>query len=468
MLSAMYRFEPSDVAWSSKKIEAEFLEIVSSKNFIARALIKRELLRKYDIVDRESCIHTIRGFYARSIVEDPTIMILYRIWNTYDYQLDADTFKKALDTDFDFEEIAKTYYQEFSKLAALEIGSSDYITNLKKDLLLIIESGEFNLYVRFFKTYNWLLRIAGTPQLLGYNIARSVEVISKASAVGFVAEEECNTLLNQIGEYTESRFNSWGQYLASCLLGKIFTLFEEKSVSQLKESYFVKSVYGLANSNSAILFESGLWRTSDLNGFAKVMDQYFHFGVSDDESHIEKHTLTPEDAEAIALFKRAVFSPAIELGIGCYFSASEEEGNFYHPLMAVGKRFLFWEVIERRNSRFNIIPEVDEIPFLLTNQATFTNKAIYIFERKMLIKRDLIPIKWVDAEFNFKVGYSSEFINVYINGHKVGYLPLFARRVGIEKESELIRMNDAKLNELFKKEEFTLLNRLFASMPSHF
>ena len=469
MLGSMYRYQSSSGTWSSKKVKAEFLETTLARNFISRAIVKRDVLKTYDIVDKASCVRVVEGLFSRSVIEDPSILVLYQMWNRYEGIPDESAIKKALDEEFDFKDIVEFYYTGISEIIPQVVGADEYIKSIKNNLMILYKDGHLDLYINFFQKYNWLLRIVGRSFLIGFDIARAVEVLKKSYEASFISEADCMDWLNRIGNASESRFISWEQYLASCLAGKIFNLFDgtERSLSILKETEFINAVFGLTLAPNKLLLSSDLWLDSDLFGFAKELDKHFNFGV---HKHKETENCEYCDSEmpAINLAKRVVFTPAITLGLGAYFSALEEKGNFYHPLMAVGRRFLFWDVIDRRNEKYHIDIAPDEIPFLMTNQATFTNKAVYIFERKVLIKRDLIPFKWEDVKFTFKVGFSCEFINVYINGHKVGYLPLYSSRVGIENESEALRMKDTVLNELFEKEEFPLLEQLFNGIPNRF
>ncbi len=468
MLGAMYRYEINSYTWSQKKIESTFLETTATRNFITRALVKRDVLKNFNIVDKNSCLSIIEDFFRQSTIENPSLLVLYHLWNRYDKLLDLQTINEALSKEFDFKDIVQSYYTEVIELSPYSIEVEDYEESLKEKLKTLCNGGQLNHYIEFFKTYNWLIRLSGSSLLLGYDISRAVEIITKSTTAGYLSSSDCDLFLNRIGHVVKQRFNSWEQYFASCLLGKVFLMYDSSdfNLTKLKESNYIKAVYGLSKSSNRIPLLSGLWPNSNLIGFSKVIDRFFHFDVYEDESHLNDYVLRPDEVTAIDLFKHVVFEPAIKLGVGCYFSASDEKGNFYHPLMAVGKRFIFWDVIARRNHKYNIETSIDEIPFLMTNQATFTNKAVYIFERKMLIKRDLIPIKWADVQFSFKVGYSCEFINVYINGHKVGYLPLYLSRIGVENDSELFRMSDVKLNELFKKEESILLEKLFNDIPN--
>lgn len=470
MLCSMYRYEPLSATWSDKKVEAEFMDMLSAKNFITRAIVKRDVLKKYNIVDKDSCLSAVRKLFSQSAMGEPEILMLYQIWNRYDETLDRKTILKALEEEFDFQNILSFYYENVSELVPLHVAPTEYVAQIKASILELFDTNQIDFYIEFFKTYNWLLRIVEQNLFIGYDVARSVQIITQANTAGFITDSECDGYLNEIGAHVEKRFFSWEQYLGSCLLGKIFDTFGGaiKSTTVLKESSFINATYGIANAQNALLLQSKLWMNSDLKGFSNVLDRHFHFGVHEDESYLDNFELKEDEKDAIALFKKVVFEPAIDLGVGCYFASYYEKGNFYHPMMAVGKRFLFWDVIDRRNQKFTIDTAIDEVPFLMTNQATFTNKAVYIFERKILIKRDLIPFKWEDVKFTFKVGHSCEFINVYINGHKAGYLPLYPARVGILKDIDRIGMKDTRLNELFEKEEFPRLSKLFNGIASRF
>lgn len=463
MLCAMYRYEPLSGTWNGKKVESEFLDLRSAKNFITKGIVKRDILNKYNIVDRDSCLLAVEKLFNRSATEDPEVLMLYQIWNRYDETLDKATVEHALNEEFDFNDIVSFYCASICSIIPYQISADKYVETLKENLISLLESERIDFYIEFFRTYNWLFRLVDQNLFLGFDVARSVQIITQSHTAGFIEENECNEFLNKIGHHVEKRFVSWEQYLGSCILGKIYNLFagSMKSLSVLKQSTFINAIYGIANAQNEFLKDSNLWATSDLKGFAKELDSQFHFGVHEDESYLEDFALQQDEVDAISLFKKIIFEPAIELGVGCYFATRYEKGNFYHPLMAVGKRFIFWDVIARRNQKFSINTTSDELPFLMTNQATFTNKAVYIFERKILIKRDLIPFKWEDVKFTFKVGYSCEFINVYINGHKVGYLPLYPSRVGILKDIDMIGMKDTRLNAMFEQEEFPRLEKLF-------
>lgn len=471
ILSAMYRYGEYNSTWNRKNIEMLFLENSPSRNFIERAFIKRDVLKKYNITDKDSCLKVIEGFFSHAAIENPCMLILYQLWNRYDEKLNLDEIENALSQEFDFEEIARVYYDGIVEVSPYKIEIDHYVETIKEHLKALYNRGKLQLFMEFFKTFNWLIRVAGNSLLIGYNISRTVDIITKSTSAGFISEETCYRYLDRIGGVVQTKFFSWEQYLASCLLGKLYTQYSTgvTDLAAIKKSSYIKSIFLLTNAPNDMLSVASIWPVDNMKAFASVVDHFFKFDMHYDESHLEEASLSDEEARAIELFRKVIFNPAMDGGIGCYFSATDEKGNFYHPLMAVGKRFLFWDVIAKRNQRYAIETSEEELPFLMTNQATFTNKAVYIFERKMLIKRDLIPVKWEDVQFSFKVGHSCEFINVYINGHRVGYLPLYLSRLGVKKENDFIRVNGVKLNELFDTSaEKERLMELFGGIAKRF
>ncbi|HJD93169.1 DUF1266 domain-containing protein [Bacteroides coprosuis] len=450
-LCSVYRYTSHfEQVVDAKTIQKEFYDTVSLKDKAEEALIRKNLENIYDITDEESAIATIEDYMSNSIWLHPMFSILVDVWRDQLDVLEQDTTQidDLMLTDEYLIEKVKSYTTDFDE------NDKEFIVNSVKDQLMDLLScpESKKLFIQFFNKNEILIQLAGNYPVWGFELARLVEVMTKANDLGYLTDEQLTTYLNKVGECVESKFSSWEQFLASCALGKLYTSQNRdvKSVFVHSQEEYIKNVYGLITSPNRILLDSGLWGNSSFANIKQALEVQFHLKPVKKEYLAEYEANAQLEGQSIALFNKYLGDPLKEKGVDNYVLENWQLNNVYSAENDINDGSTFWKQVYDLKEKFDLFFSKEEIPILILGKQVITNRALYLVKRKFL-KRKLETIPLPDVQFDFEVEYTQAYLKVLYKGMTLTHFQLEASRVGLERD-DLFKKNKEEVFQLFEKD----------------
>lgn len=226
LLCAPYRFENRFVGQMSKElIETELLSVVlPNVNILTRQLVKRGLKKNFGIVNKETLETEIKALERG------------------DYQA-IDSVEEALQT-WGIDEDVKTPLKE--------------LVTLTKD-----------------------------KGIQGFDDCRIIDTLTKAYAGKIITKEEFDALFEEHTNRIKNTYDSWEQYLASCVVGKLFQ-FARKSSTVVTQEEFVLATYGYCIAPVNAFSYASFWTNHNLENLGETLAKLIGFDFKQDKEDFAK------------------------------------------------------------------------------------------------------------------------------------------------------------------------------------
>ena len=451
LFSAVYRYTSQfEQLVDNKIIEKEFYETDLAHDVATQALMKKSLEHNYDVFDEESCLATLNDYIGNRYFAHPFFSVLVDIWRE----------KRELvlpsGNSLDSIGISDEYLLQVIKLYSTDFSENDegFVLECLKDQLLGVLSADDGIetFFLFFDQYALLVELAAPYVMWGFDLGRVMDLLVKSHNVGYLSDEQLTHHMNEIGQCIEGKFNSWEQFYASSILGKLYMTHERdvKSVSIMNKEDFIKSIYGLITSPNKILLNSGIWEKSDCEILKTSIQDIFHIHPAFNKEYLMEHGANAQlEKQSISLFAQHVLHPLEEKGVGKYLTDDWELNRLYYADIDIDTGVWFWERVKKTKDKFELFFSKEEIPLLVLGNAVLTSKALYLIKRRFF-KKNLIKIPLEQVVFDFTIDFTQTFMEMSANGVKLASLILDPTYVGKTTKDELTALSKDEVENLYR------------------
>lgn len=225
LLCAPYRFENRFVTELDKEVvDKELLPIVlPNVNILTRFLVKHGLKKNFGIVNKHTLVNEIR---------------------------------------------------------ALKQGDYRAVKNEEKALTAVLE--ELTEDTNLLEILGRLQALSKGKGVQGFDDCRIIDVLTKAYAGKLVSQAEFQELFDQETTRIKQDYESWEQYLASCVLGKILQ-FAPTSSTIVTEESFILAVYGYCLAKVNAFSFASFWVDTNLEQLGQVLADVLGFDYEQDK-----------------------------------------------------------------------------------------------------------------------------------------------------------------------------------------
>ena len=256
----------------------------------------------------------------------------------------------------------------------------------------------------------------------GFDDCRIIDVITKAYAGKLINDNDFNEIFFAQAKRIENDYDSWEQYLASCVLGKIVQMCDEAPTIVTKEEY-IHDIYSYCVIPTNVFEFSTFWN-NDLSNLAEILAEILQ---------IENDTTTLDNVpsnELIQSFEQYYNNNILDKEKYSYLY----EMASYVLWMPIVENNLVWMITpQKENEQSLLLPaefltlesahdfwfkhsELGEIAdhnvFAIFEgfvgiKAIFAEDGIYTFKKKLFGKKIVEHIRYQDAEFSCTLGFMS-------------------------------------------------------------
>lgn len=423
LFCAPYRFEQDYLKPLTKqKVEKDlFSAIMPGVNMLTRKLILAGIKNNYDIVDKQSL----------------------------EFQVDA-----------------------------LENGDAYKSPINKEELLKIIQEGKQK------QALMQILEMAKDRYDQGFDDCRIIDVITKSYAGKLIDDEEFREIFFKQAQRIQNSYESWEQYLASCVIGKLIQLVDSSITIKTSEEY-VNDIYSYCIAPTNVFSFATFWTNSNLDNLGRALADFMNVEFEKIDAPVVKED--GPSAELLSAFDEMYLSKdLIDKGRFEYLNEMADF-VFYSPIVENELDWLLKE--EKREQEYILLPseffglesgrdfwqnyaKFEELKnenifaFFVGNfdvKAIFTEKNVYTIKKKLFGKPTLNPIKWSDVKLTSKVEFLWG-VNILLDGKKI--LEVFDpdySKIGLGK-SDIKALGDDKVKELGVSWE-QKMNKVLSEIP---
>lgn len=422
LLCAPYRFESDYLNPLGKnRIEKElFSAIMPGVNFVTRKLILSGIKNNFGIVDKKSLIKQVN-------------------------LLENGEYKSPINLD-------------------------EFISSIKND--------------KQKSAVNELLEMTKYRYEQGFDDCRIIDVITKAYAGNLIDDDEFKDLFFKHSYRIRDSYESWEQYLSSCILGKLLQTVAYSSTITTSEE-FVSDIYSYCIAPTNVFSYASFWTNFELENLGKTLAKFMDIEYQKYESvkeDLDKPSLdlvkSLEDMgfdKNIIDYKRykylsemadyVFWKPLTEANLKWLIVPQKEEQDYLllpKEFASINSSKYFWE----NYSKFNDLKEDNIFAFFVGNfsiKAIFTENQIYTFKKKLFSKAVVNPIKWSDVNLTCKIDVIMG-VKILLDGKTILEVlyPDFDM-IGIGKND--IKSFDSKQEKEFSSKWEAKMNKVLSEIP---
>ena len=257
----------------------------------------------------------------------------------------------------------------------------------------------------------------------GFDDCRIIDIITKAYAGKLINDDEFNDIFFAQAKRIEKDYDSWEQYLASCVLGKIVQLCDDAPTIVTKEEY-IYDIYSYCVIPTNVFEFSNFWNNSNLSNLAEILSEILQV-----ENEIPSLGNTPSN-ELVQTFEQ-------------YYNNNILDKEKYSYLYEMAS-YVLWIPIVENNLLWMITPQKEDQQTLLLPaefltlesahdfwfkhselgeiadhnvfaifeefvgiKAIFAEDGIYTFKKKLFGKKTVEHTRYQDAQFSCTLGFMS-------------------------------------------------------------
>lgn len=318
----------------------------------------------------------------------------------------------------------------------------------------------------------------------GFDDCRIIDVITKAYACGFVNDDEFNELFLSHAERIEQSYDSWKQYLASCVVGKLEQLCAD-SVTIVSKEEFIQDIYNYCIMPTNVFAFSTFWKDSDLSDIAPLLASILG---------VEHEIVSGKNSESKGVPSTALMNMLEEDGSKDFLDKDK------YAYLSELAEFVLWQPMEDQELGWMVTPDGEkQEEFLLPSElqsiesacqfwykykdlgeiagenvfaifagvmggikAVFTENGVYTFKKKLFGKGTWEGADWSAVDLSCKLG---DFSGTQILLDKKAILgvmsPSFAT-VGLQKFRDL----DGKEQKAIAEQWTAKMNNVLKNIPN--
>ncbi|WP_161978529.1 DUF1266 domain-containing protein [Streptococcus sp. S784/96/1] len=434
LLCAPYRFEDNFLMkLSQRRIEKElYSAIMSGVTVVTRPMIKLGLRNNFDIVDKDSLLREVTN-------------------------------------------LQEGKYQNFSDVEAVIANVED--THIQ------------SLYQKLFD----MTKGRGVQ---GFDDCRIIDTLTKAYTGKLLTETEFQELFDQQTERIQASYDSWEQYLASCVLGKLVQV-AQPSFTVTTQEEFVMAIYGYCIAPMNVFAQSTFWPDHQLEKLGLLLAELLGMDYHQDRAevqaqqvdtssydHVEllseelvekmsKLNFMPSDLDLdrydylTQLAETVLWQPIVDSGLEWLFKLKKgEQDSLLMPKEFTGLQAaqMYWVCYEDYKDLYdkNIFGMINGTVGL---KVLLTEKEVYRIDKKFLFKKVTVPIPWKEVRLVATVDLDFG-VTMTLNGKKVFDTLKAPDYTLIGMTEEELNQMDNKVRKALETELSQQLTEVLAGIPT--
>lgn len=280
--------------------------------------------------------------------------------------------------------------------------------------------------------YLSLNELTGSQIIQGFDDCRIIDVLTKSYASRLIPKEQFEEIFTEQTVRIENSYQSWEQYLASCVLGKLLQFIPDSETITSVEDYII-DIYSFCIAPTNVFSYGTFWANHDLSNLTALLENFLPEEIAKDikirQNLIDYKGKIPglnaPSNDLIAYFDEKYIDTNL-IDTDCYEYLSELANYvFWTPLV---ENNLEWLITEKNLKEQDTIllpaefasyysasefwdcykkyPELhNEHIFVMfkgvfTITALFTEEAAYTFKKKLFGKPELVKIPWNQVDLN--------------------------------------------------------------------
>ncbi len=275
---------------------------------------------------------------------------------------------------------------------------------------------------------NKLIAMTKGRLIQGFDDCRIIDVITKAYAAKLINDNEFNEIFFAQAKRIEKDYDSWEQYLASCVLGKIVQMCDEAPTIVTKEEY-IYNIYSYCVIPTNVFEFSTFWN-NDLSKLAEILADILQI-ENNDTSHnnVSSFGNAPSN-ELIQSFEQyrnnnifdkekypylyemasyVLWMPIVENNLLWMITPQKEN----EQSLLLPAEFLTLESAHDFWFRHSDLAEISEhnifaiFEGFVGIKAIFAEDGIYTIKKKLFGKKTIEHMRYQDAKFSCTLGFMS-------------------------------------------------------------
>ncbi len=317
--------------------------------------------------------------------------------------------------------------------------------------------------------------------LQGFDDCRIIDVLTKSYAANLIGEAEFTALFEQQSARIRSDYYDWQQYLASCVLGKLFQICD-RSLTVATEEEYITAIYSYCTAPTNIFSFAPFWQ-SGFDELRALLSELLSTPIPEYEPSdgtapsaaliewMRQNYLDPDCIDRVKypylseLASYAFWQPIVKNDLDWILLPSgKDEGDLLMPkeLMNLRSASEFWRLYDKFRDPIDseIFVMLDGV---LGMKALFAENAVYTFHKKLFSKTEPVPTPWQNAKLTCRIDlpyYTRILLNDKVIFENLD--PSF-ERIGLSKQ-QIKTMSDRELEQT-AADWSAKMNRILQEIP---
>ncbi len=311
------------------------------------------------------------------------------------------------------------------------------IDNLEKGNYYAIKLEKLSAFIDAISTpsvkdfYTALNELTNSSTIKGFDDCRIIDVLTKSYAARLITKPQFDEIFTKQTERIKNNYQTWEQYLASCVLGKLLQ-FVDASNTITSDYEYVTDIYSFCIAPTNVFSYGTFWLNHDLTNLTVLLEKILPAETKNIKSlqnlvnyNDKIPSLNAPSNELIAYFDETYTDTNLIDYDRFNYLNKLAEYVLWEPLVANN---LEWMITEKNLkeqdalllpsefasyysasefwSNYNKYTELHEehifamFKGVFNINVIFTEKAVYTFKKKLFGKPELIKINWDQVNFN--------------------------------------------------------------------
>ncbi|MBF0715369.1 DUF1266 domain-containing protein [Gemelliphila palaticanis] len=331
----------------------------------------------------------------------------------------------------------------------------------------------------------------------GFDDCRIIDTLTKSYAAELITKEDFNSLFKEHTERIKNDYQSWEQYLSSCVLGKLLQVVEESFTITTSEE-FISDIYSYCISSINVFSYSSFWKDHNLNNLGLELSKLLGTDYEQDKSKTSETQAQYSGTDNIKYLSNDLIGYLEIKGIDADNIIDYEKYDYLSKMA----EYVIWDPIVNNKLDWLVTPIKSEQDTLLMPKeysslpstedywirytklneyydknifamfvgslnilALFTEKCVYSFEKKMLFKKTVVEIPWNEVKLEAKLDLDFNGTYIYLNGRKIFDMleVMDYSLIGLSKD-DIKNMEEKQIKQI-ENEWTEKLNKVLADIP---
>lgn len=334
-------------------------------------------------------------------------------------------------------------------------------------------NGIENLFVKEF--YLSLKNLTGNQTIKGFDDCRIIDVLTKSYASRLITKEQFEEIFTKQTERIHNSYQTWEQYLASCVLGKLLQFVPDSETITSVEDYIV-DVYSFCIAPTNVFSYGTFWINHDLSNLTTLLEKLLpeeivreiksvqnlvnyndkipglnapsnYLIAYFDEKYIDTNLIDTNRYEYLSNLADYVFwQPLVENNLEWLITEKnlKEQDTILLPaeFASYYSASEFWDCYKKypelhNENIFAMFKGVFSINVI------FTEEAVYTFKKKLFGKPTLVKIPWEEVELNTSLDLEFKESRIYFDKKIISDVSPVISEIGLN-ENTLSSLNSTE------------------------